>query len=83
MGWSRLRDRTLTVKSKKPPVGENNGQLHFVRHHRWRMQAAWTNIRATATMGGACKLSGPSELNELVLSLAQLSHSFSMSNHIR
>ena len=29
-------------KAKGKKVGENNGQLRFVRHHGWRMQAAWT-----------------------------------------
>ena len=26
-------------KKKKKKVGENNGQLRFVRHHGWRTQA--------------------------------------------
>ena len=26
-------------KKKKKKVGENNGQLRFVRHHVWRTQA--------------------------------------------
>ena len=27
------------TKKKKKKVGENNGQLRFVRHHLWRTQA--------------------------------------------
>ena len=27
------------VGQKKKKVGENNGQLRFVRHHGWRMKA--------------------------------------------
>ena len=33
-------------RKKKKKVGENNGQLRFVRHHGWRTQAAWTNFQA-------------------------------------
>ena len=31
---------------KRKKVGENNGQLRFVRHHRWHTQAAWTNYNS-------------------------------------
>ena len=27
------------TEKKKKKVGENNGQLHFVLHHEWHMQA--------------------------------------------
>ena len=39
------------TKNKKKKVGENNGQLRFIRHHMWRTQARldqnllyWTNV---------------------------------------
>ena len=35
--WVKSRRR----KMKRKKVGENNGQLRFVRHHGWRTQAAW------------------------------------------
>ena len=33
------RRRRKRRKKKKKKVGENNGQLPFVRHHGWRTQA--------------------------------------------
>ena len=36
--WVKIRRRGRKKKKKKK-VGENNGQLRFVRHHGWRTQA--------------------------------------------
>ena len=36
---SRRRRRKKKKKERKKKVGENNGQLRFVRHHMWRTQA--------------------------------------------
>ena len=38
-GWSRRRKKKEKEEKKKKKVGENNGQLRFVRHHGWRTQA--------------------------------------------
>ena len=38
-----LRSGRKVEGGEEEKVGENNGQLPFVRHHRWRTQAAWTN----------------------------------------
>ena len=35
----RKRKKEEKKKKKKKKVGENNGQLRFVRHHVWRTQA--------------------------------------------
>ena len=37
--WVKVEGRE---EERKKKVGENNGQLRFVRHHGWRTQAAWT-----------------------------------------
>ena len=36
---SGARKHACTKRKKKKKVGENNGQLRFVRHHGWRTQA--------------------------------------------
>ena len=35
----KSRRQRKKKKKKKNKVGENNGQLRFVRHHGWRTQA--------------------------------------------
>ena len=36
-------------KKKKKKVGENNGQLRFVRHHVWRSQARLDQLKMAGT----------------------------------
>ena len=39
-------------KKKKKKVGENNGQLRFVRHHVWRTQARLDQHLTLSKVGG-------------------------------
>ena len=44
--WVKSRRR----RKKKKKVGENNGQLRFVRHHVWRTQARLDQNMAYPTL---------------------------------
>ena len=66
-GWKAEgveRKRKKKKKKIKKKVGENNGQLRFVRHHRWWTQAAWTNSFINSC--GARKMPRP-KLDSLIL----------------
>ena len=42
VGEKQKAQKKERKRKKKKKVGENNGQLRFVRQHGWRTQAAWT-----------------------------------------
>ena len=43
-------------KKKKKKVGENNGQLRFVRHHAWRSQARLDQFSNSKSKINPCDL---------------------------
>ena len=45
--WVKIRRRRRKKKERKKKVGENNGQLRFVRHHGWRTQARLNELAKT------------------------------------